>query len=109
MSEPNVVTADGKQQTIQARAELHFRKGVADDEPFELDVDVTVQCPCGNQEVKRDQLYKPDDDIYVFCYSCGRNLRVLISTRVEFTARVELHSDSVLSVGAEASQGGGHG
>lgn len=84
-------------KTIPTRTSLHFRDGVKDDEPFELDVDVTVDCACGHQETKRDQVYKPDDWVDVLCYACGATYRVQISTRVEFVAKAERISGSVLT------------
>lgn len=89
--------AGGEPKLIQARVALHFVSAPAEDEPFELDVDVTVDCSCGHQETKRDQVYKPDDWVDVLCYACGATYRVQISTRVEFVAKAELISDSVLT------------
>lgn len=80
--------------TIPAQASLHFREGVQDDEPFEFDIVVTVECPCGRKEVKRDQVYKPHDVVHVFCYGCGAEYHVAVSTSVELLVKAEKVGDA---------------
>jgi hypothetical protein len=69
-----------------------------EDEPIELDVDVSVTCPCGHTAHKRAQLYKERDVESVMCNACGAEFDVSIVVGITFTAAARQTSADILSV-----------